>query len=68
MDTDNSSHFVPLRTFVPPQDNNMPQLEGTDFTFSKADSTGISAPGRPVAKTRIQRLDIFANFAAAFPE
>ena len=35
----------------------MPQLEGTDFTFSKADSTGISAPGRPVAKTRILVLE-----------
>jgi hypothetical protein len=35
----------------------MPQLEGTDFTFSKADSTGISAQGRPVAKTRILVLE-----------
>ena len=41
---------------VPP-DNNMRPLEGTDFTFSKADSTGISAPGRPVAKTRILVLE-----------
>src|SRR6185436_16299352 len=65
MDTDSSSHFVPLRTFVPPsspqdfcfpQDNNMPQLEGTDFTFSKADSTDMIVPGRSVT-TRILVLE-----------
>ena len=34
----------------------MPQLEGTDFTFSKADSTGISVPGRSLT-TRILVLE-----------
>ena len=34
----------------------MPQLEGTDFTFSKADSTGMSVPGRSVT-TRILVLE-----------
>ena len=35
----------------------MRPLEGPDFTFRKPDSTGISVPGRAVAKTRILILE-----------
>ena len=35
----------------------MRRLKGPDFTFRKPDSTGISVPGRAVAKTRILILE-----------
>ena len=35
----------------------MRPLEGTDLTFRKPTQTGMSVPGRPVAKTRILVLE-----------
>ena len=55
MDIDNSSHSVPPRTS--PQDDNMRPLQETDLTLRKPSQTGMSGPGRSVAKTRILVLE-----------